>query len=394
MPIRPPRNQENRRATGGSPFVGPSLAFLLVTALSWQHGAVQLAKAQTGGVTENLKTGKEIYYAGCIACHGPDGKGMPQAVVGFDNPIPDFTDCQFGEREADPDWYAVVHNGGPARGFSEIMPEFSQALKPEQINEVVQYLRGFCTDKSWPRGELNLPRSLATEKAFPEDEVVITTSVALHGRGFVHNRIVYEKRFGARNQIEVVLPVRFQHQGAVGGWAGGFGDAALGYKRALLANNRTGTIVSAATEFVMPTGDRRRLGFNGTNVFEFFGMAGQVLPKESFLQFQGGVRLPTHTDEINKSSFVRFVGGKSFFEEEGLGRAWTPMFEVTRDQMIQAGYTNWDVIPQFQVTLSKRQHVMFALGARIPVSHKVGRSTQLMFYLLWDFYDGGLWDGW
>ena len=42
-------------------------------------------------------------------------------------------------------------------------------------------MRGFCTRTSWPRGELNLPRALITDKAYPEDEAVITTTVNARG---------------------------------------------------------------------------------------------------------------------------------------------------------------------------------------------------------------------
>jgi hypothetical protein len=44
-------------------------------------------------------------------------------------------------------------------------------------------VRTFCASDAWPRGELNLPRALVTEKAFPEDEAVLTTSVATSGPG-------------------------------------------------------------------------------------------------------------------------------------------------------------------------------------------------------------------
>src|SRR5438034_1333118 len=125
---------------------------------------------QTGGV--NLSSGEAIYRAACTACHGPSGQGMPQTTIGFEKPetFPDFSACDQTTPELDIDWKATIRDGGHARGFSRIMPAFGDALTPEQIDALVQYLRRFCRDRSWPRGELNLPRPLATEKAFPEDE--------------------------------------------------------------------------------------------------------------------------------------------------------------------------------------------------------------------------------
>jgi hypothetical protein len=54
----------------------------------------------------------------------------------------------------------------------------------------------------------------------------------------------------------------------------------------------------------------------------------------------------------------------------------------------------WDLLPQLQVTLSQRQHVRLDVGARIPVTHASRRSTRVGAYLLWDWFDGGLLDGW
>ena len=55
------------------------------------------------------------------------------AQLGFDVEVPDFTDCDFAAREPDADWYAVIHDGGPVRGFDRMMPAFGQALTGEQI---------------------------------------------------------------------------------------------------------------------------------------------------------------------------------------------------------------------------------------------------------------------
>ena len=56
--------------------------------------------------------------------------------------------------------------------------------------------------------------------------------------------------------------------------------------------------------------------------------------------------------------------------------------------------SEWDVVPQMQVTLSKLQHVMVAGGVRIPLTERDGRSTQALVYLLWDWFDGGFFEFW
>jgi ribosomal protein S2 len=47
-----------------------------------------------------------------------------------------------------------------------------------------------------------------------------------------------------------------------------------------------------------------------------------------------------------------------------------------------------------QVTLNRRQHIMINVGVRIPVNERANRSTQVITYFLWDWFDGGLLDGW
>jgi hypothetical protein len=51
-------------------------------------------------------------------------------------------------------------------------------------------------------------------------------------------------------------------------------------------------------------------------------------------------------------------------------------------------------MPEMQVTLSKRQHVRFNAGLRIPATNTAGRDMQVMFYVLWDWQDGKLLEGW
>ena len=73
-----------------------ALLFVFVT-LSF-HGVLQ---AQNATPELKLDTGKEIFEAGCIGCHGPGGKGQPQSTLGFEPPstYPDFSDCNGSVRE-------------------------------------------------------------------------------------------------------------------------------------------------------------------------------------------------------------------------------------------------------------------------------------------------------
>jgi mono/diheme cytochrome c family protein len=320
---------------------------------------------------------------------------MPDTTVGFDKPdtFPDFSACDQTTPELDADWKAVIHEGGRARGFSRIMPAFGELLTPIQIDAVVAYMRGFCRNAAWPRGELNLPRPLATEKAFPENEAVVTTAVG-HNPSDVSNEFVYEHRLGTRNQIEISVPLVFVHDEA-GSRVGGIGDVGLGFKRALFASLQSGSIFSVQGEVVAPTGNADKGLGTGTTVFEAFGAFAQLLPSNAFVQLQAGTEQPADTDAAARAVFGRVAVGKSYRQEDGLGRLWSPMLELLADREFEAGAkTNFDILPQVQVTLSRRQHVRANVGVQVPVNDRSGRTTQLLFYVLWDWFDGGLLQGW
>lgn len=338
-----------------------------------------------------------LYEAACASCHGPDGRGLPAEQVGFEDPgLPDFTDCAFASREPGADWYAVTHAGGPVRGFSDRMPAFGDALSEQQLEAILEHVYGMCESAEWPRGELNLPRALVTEKAYPEDEAVWTTTAATEGNGSVINELLYEKRFGPRNQIEIKLPFGVRELAPDGGWSAGIGDLAVGVKRALHHDLEAGRIFSVGAEVVLPTGDASEGFGNDTVVFEPFLAAGFILPSDSFVHLQAGAELPADTDVADHETFYRAALGKTFATgPKGFGRAWSPMVELlATTELGDQTETRLDLLPQLQVTLNTRQHVMANIGVRIPVTSSGERDTRLMFYLLWDWFDGGLFDGW
>jgi mono/diheme cytochrome c family protein len=339
------------------------------------------------------ESGHELYMSACAACHGPDGKGMPRSSVGFDLEIPDFTDCSFTTPEANADWFAVAHSGGPVRAFDRKMPAFGEALSDAQIQSILDHIRGFCGDDRWPRGELNLPRALVTEKAFPENELVWTTAIGTSENGFVGNELIYERRLGAGNQIEIVLPLDIIEQSA-GGWRAGVGDVAIAFKRALFHDLARGSIVSAATEVTFPTGRQRTGHGTGVTTFEPFVTYGQLLPRDSFLQFQGGAGLSSDTGRSPHEAFWRTALGRTFFEPN-FGRAWSPMIELLGARELESGErTQWDLVPQVQVSLTRRQHVLVSAGIQLPLNDRAGRDTRVLTYLLWDWFDGGFLSGW
>ena len=347
------------------------------------------------------QAGEQIFKSACAACHGADGRGTAKEIAGFERPrtFPDFTACDQTTPEPSTAWKDVITHGGRTRGFSDIMPSFGEALTSEQIDDVIAYVRGFCRNSHWPRGELNLPRALVTEKAYPEDEVVISTALNAQGAPGGTTHIFYEQRFGMKNQIEVDVPINFQDQKHT--WYGGIGDTTLGVKRVMYSSLQgsilrpSGSILSLFGGAILPTGNRARGFGTGTTTFETFASFAQLFRTNTFVQTQFGASLPRHTDIAPQSIFFNTAIGQSFAANRGLGRLWSPMFEFlgARD-LVDNAKTNWDVLPQMQVTISKRQHIRANLGVRIPVNNTGGRPVQVVFYLLWDWFDGRLNEGW
>jgi mono/diheme cytochrome c family protein len=359
-------------------------------------GASDLLRLEPQPAHASSQTGESLYRAACANCHGVDGQGAKKTDVGFEEPLPDFTDCSFSTREPDADWLAIVHEGGPARAFARMMPAFGGALTEPQLRLILDHVRGFCGDRRWPRGELNLPRPLVTEKAFPEDEVVVSVAAATESPGAIDTKVVYERRFGPQNQFEIVLPVGFREngEGEATTWTGGAGDLALAVKRALYHDVERGSIFSVAAELIMPTGNSDKDLGKGTAVVEPFVAFGQILPADSFLQVQGGVELPFDTGESAREAFWRVTAGRSFSHRRW-GRTWTPMVELLGARPFETGASvEWDIVPQMQVTLSTRQHIMVNAGVRFPLNNSGPRQTEVLVYLLWDWFDGPLFGGW
>ena len=337
-------------------------------------------------------TGEQLFVKACVACHGTNGKGQPREVRGFEIDPPDFTECRLTTPEADLDWDSIIHMGGRARSFDRMMPSFADELSDDEITKIIGYLRTFCAEPGWPRGDLNLPRPFVTEKAFPEDEAVLTTAITpSHPKG-VSNDFLYEHRVGKRGQYEINVPLAFQ-QGPAGSWGAGVGDIAAAYKHVLFDSLARGSILSAGAEITFPTGRTSKGLGGGVAMFEGFGAFSQALPRDGFLHVHAGVEAPADSAKASKEIFWRAAIGRSFTEHRW-GRAWSPMVEMLAARDIVAGAEpEWDVLPQLQVSLSDRQHVLLNVGVGVPVNERA-RPKTVFVYLLWDWFDGTIFDGW
>jgi hypothetical protein len=364
--------------------------------------ALVAVPAAAFGTGATPRSGAEVWEVACAACHGADGAGRPRAELGFDVGMPDLRDCTFATSEPTPDWFAVVHEGGAVRGLDRMMPAFGAALGEQEIASVVDYARGFCRQlPEWPLGDLNLPRALFTEKAFPENEVVLISTIALRGPGSVMNELIYEKRIGSRSMIEVAVPFGALNLAsgtadpAAAGWTAGIGDLGAAFKHALVHSARTGTIFSCGLDVSVPTGRSDRGLGAGVTVLGPFVAGGQLLPAGAFVQAHAGADLPVDADAANPEIFWRAVLGWSLIPSR-FGRMYSPMLEVlgARELGARDAAVTWDLAPQVQVTLNRRKHLRLDVGALVPANRTEGRHVQLGTYLLWDWYEGSPLKGW
>jgi cytochrome c6 len=94
-----------------------SLAFLMVSAIP--------SRADDA-------TGAALYKAKCAACHGADGKG--ETTMGKANKLKDLG-SEDVQKESDADLAAIIGNG------KSKMPAYGKSLKPDQIKDLVAYIR-------------------------------------------------------------------------------------------------------------------------------------------------------------------------------------------------------------------------------------------------------------
>ena len=96
--------------------------------------------ATTWGWAGDPKRGEPMYQRYCSGCHGADGRGggknfMPH--VGALN--------RKGHTELLDDIYvaSIISEGGPAYGKSGYMPSFKGTLSPDDIADVIAFVRTF-----------------------------------------------------------------------------------------------------------------------------------------------------------------------------------------------------------------------------------------------------------
>src|SRR5207245_11616558 len=119
------------------------------------------------------RRGRAVFEQYCTLCHGSDAKGTGPLAKTLPVPPADLTDCRRTAEDPVEVTEGTIRHGGSYVGLSPVMPAWQGKLTDEQIADAASYVKTLCSDPDWVPGELNLPRPLITDKAYPEQEAIV-----------------------------------------------------------------------------------------------------------------------------------------------------------------------------------------------------------------------------
>lgn len=321
-----------------------------------------------------------MWGAWCARCHADDGSGKVNEPTVTVVPM-DFTDCRVTTPEPNTDWERAIAKGGPGVGLSSEMPGFEDSLTSEQIAGFVTHIRGFCRESGWPMGNLNFPRPIITEKAFPENEFLVLPAIshktgagspALTDIAFVG---LFEKRIGKRAMYEVAIPLATTNVG--GSQQSGLGDVEVAFKYAAYASQTAPRIVSIGLEAVIPNGSVSKGIGKGTLIFEPFIAAGAML-RDWYVQAQAKVELPVDLFKASRAYVYNLYLGR---DTSAAPDMWTFGVELNGETHEVA------LTPQVRKGLTRTGALAGSIGVMIPLNERQEQGVRWVGYLLWEYLE-------
>jgi hypothetical protein len=280
----------------------------------------------------------------------------------------------------------VVTHGGAALVFSAEMPAFGDALAEEDIDAVLAYIKTLGGEHNYPDGELNLFLPIRTKKAFPEDEWVWKQRFAdQEGDNSWKNTLEYEFRIGERAQG--VLEVT--HTTVDG--SGEFGHFEPGMKYVLADNLEAGSIYTLGGNLGIPLSSGEDWEFLPYLAF------GKILGDAWTFQGSGRLKLSLEDSDHSSAEFAGIV----HWVHSPWPRSVFPALEMVAEVPFERGTgpdkksaVQWSILPQARIGLNKRGHVALNAGLELPLNDTERYDWRAYVYLIWDFADGGFFEGW
>jgi cytochrome c oxidase cbb3-type subunit 3 len=120
------------------PAVAIQLRFLWVIVL-----VSLVASSGWAGTAGNRDRGARIFATHCARCHGQQGKGDGPDLVKLQSAVSpdDWTDKESNQELTDSFIIAMITKGGKANGKSRIMPAFGDKLNPQQVQDLLAFIR-------------------------------------------------------------------------------------------------------------------------------------------------------------------------------------------------------------------------------------------------------------
>jgi hypothetical protein len=124
---------------------------------------------------------------------------------------------------------------------------------------------------------------------------------------------------------------------------------------------------------------------------------GKILSKKWTLQSSG--RLKFDLEDSDKSSAE--IAGIVHYVHTDRRRAVFPALEVVAEVPFERGTepnradsVQWSIIPQARIGLNKRGNIALNAGVELPLNDDYRYDWRAYVFFIWDFADGGLFDGW
>lgn len=337
---------------------------------------------------DELARGEEIFQTNCAVCHGPNGSPDPdsQLVQGLGVMPANFSDALFNSREPAADWKMVITHGGGALAFSDQMPAFGEVLTEDDIDAVLTYIKTLGGEHDYPDGELNLFLPVRTKKAFPEDEWVWKQRfTGQDGDNAWKNTLEYEFRMGERWQG--VFEVTHETEGG----DGEFGHFEPGFKYVLSHDLDAGQILTLGGNLGVP--------LNGGAEWELLPYLAYGKIINDAWTFQGSARLKMSLEDSDHGS-AEFAGIVHYIHTPWPQSVF-PALELVAEAPFERGAgpnkksaLQLSVLPQVRIGLNKRGNIALNTGLELPINDTERYNWRAYVYFIWDFADGGLFEGW
>ena len=108
--------------------------------------AAEPAAAPEPALGYELRLGREVYRHYCHTCHGETGAGDGFNAFNVDPHPRDLSDPAFQKARNDAALADAIRRGGAGVGLSPLMPPWGRTLSPDQVDQVVRYIRTLKRD--------------------------------------------------------------------------------------------------------------------------------------------------------------------------------------------------------------------------------------------------------